>query len=89
MSPLRAAGTKETKKHHKKNFLLTQKKREADVHPPVAAEGPLELHPESGLRALLGGGPPHDVEVPEVAPAGRGDVPENVGPEHGHGRGVP
>lgn len=70
-------------------ITLTHEEREADVHPPVAAERLLKLDPESGPSAFLGGGPPHDVEVPEVAPAGRGDVPENVGPEHGHGRGVP
>lgn len=69
--------------------MPTHEQREADVHPPVAVEGPLKLHPEGGPCALLRCRPPHDVEVPEVAPARRGDVPENVRPEHGHGRGIP
>ena len=66
------------------SILVTEQESQADVHPSVTVQGTAELHPEGRPRAFLRGRAPHDVEIPEVAPAGGGDVPEDVGPEHRH-----
>lgn len=54
---------------------LTVYKREAKVHATVAFERVLKFLPEGGASGLFRRGPPHDVQVPEIAPTGGGYVP--------------